>query len=123
MEVDTSSITHEENVTEKFQNKLSFVKKFPVDVPVFITYSYPNHGDVDMLIIPEYYINDEFRCTILAVDAPLIPDKLTPTKEARETVGIHVEHIVAWRSWKREEAFLNFGNGYITERYLNMILN
>jgi hypothetical protein len=111
------------NDTVTFFNNISFVKKFPIDTPVYVTCSYPNHGDVRMLVIPHYYHNEAFRCEILAVDLPLLPPGYVSCLEDRGEININVCLITSWKLWSPEDGFLNFGNGYITETYLNMVLN
>jgi len=111
------------NDTVTFFNNISFIRKFPLEIPVYVTCSYPNHGDVQILVVPHYCHYYTFRCTILAVDLPLLPSRYTPSIEDHGDINIDVCHIKKWKLWSKEDGFLNFGNGYITEQYLNMILN
>lgn len=111
------------NDTVTFFNTISFIKKFPMDTPVYVTCSYQNHGDVRMLVIPRYYHDEAFRCEILAVDLPLLPPKYFSSSEGYGEININVGEIKSWKLWSDEDGFLNFGNGYITERYLDMLFN
>ena len=105
-----------------FFNSISFIKKFPIDIPVFITCTYQNHGDVEMLVIPRYYHINAFRCKILAMSLPLIPNKYVSHSEINREISISIDVIKSWKAMENK-SFLNFGNGFITEDYLEMVLN
>lgn len=117
------TINSEKDSTIRLLSVINFVKTFPTDIPVYITCTYPNHGDVRMLLIPQYYQTGFFRCEILAVDAPLLPKGYRPTNGDWDKIDIDIQKIKCWKPWKHEDAFLNFGNGYITDRYLKMLFN
>ena len=110
-------------VTQTFIERVRFVREFPKNVPVYITCAFPNHGEVDMLVIPQYYHAGTFRCSVLAINAPLIPKGYCPSWSCYEEVPINIELIKSWGLWRKSDGFLTFGNGYITDRYLNMIFN
>jgi|WetSurMetagenome_2_1015567.scaffolds.fasta_scaffold692895_2 hypothetical protein len=110
------------NTSELFQIKISFIKSFPKDKPVYILCSYPNHGTVDMLVIPEYYSFEKLNCTLLAINPPFIPDNHAP-KGSWDTITLSIEQIIAWNLWNRKDALNNFETGCITEKYLSILLN
>jgi hypothetical protein len=118
-----TEVPKKSNTSEHFLSTIYFVKNFPKNVPVYLTCSYPKHGDVEMLVTPIYYHINAFRCTILAVSNPLIPQGYTTRSESTNCVDINVESIKSWRLWDYRDNFLNFGSGYVSEEYLKMILN
>lgn len=119
----TTNIKTDEGSFLQFFSVLSFIKNFPMNTPIFLTCSYPNHGDVRMLVTPRYYHNSCLRCQILAVSFPLIPKGYTSKSETHSEIDINIYQIISWEKWEKKKGFLNFGTGYITERYLEMAIS
>ena len=97
----------------------------PHDAGLFVlgrAYNFLYHGEVKLLVIPEFYWMQSLKCSILAVDVHDIPRKNLSYRERSKYVLLDIDHILKWSIWKRSDSFLNFGNGYITQRYLDMIL-
>jgi hypothetical protein len=106
-----------------FFNTVRRIKTIPTNTPIYLTCSYPNQDDVEMLVIPQYYSNGFFHCTVLAVGSRTPPVKYAPEKGQVDEQLIRVEQIIKWKPWRKEDNFLHFGRGYVSEKYISMLLN
>lgn len=83
---------------------ISFIKSFPINVPVFITCSYPNFGDVRMLVIPEYYHSHAFKCSVLIIYPPYTPEGLFSITEKQKEICIDIDTIKSYKPMHLEKS-------------------
>jgi hypothetical protein len=95
-----------DNKPQQLVSITSFVKKFPIGTPVYIVYSFSGHGDVEMLVIPQYYNTGSFYCDILAVNYPLIPKGYMLQQQYHTSISIDKNNIKRWSLWNKKKAFL-----------------
>lgn len=89
-------MTTKNNPPNQFLKTIFFVKSFPKNVPVFVTCSFPNHGDVRMLVVPEYYHNHAFRCTVLIIYPPYTPQGYFSSTEKLNEISIIIDMIKSY---------------------------
>lgn len=95
---------HKNTPPNQLLKRISFVKSFPKNVPVFILCSFPNYADVRMLVIHEYYHNNSFRCTILIIYPPYIPQGYYSSTEKLKEISINVDIIKDWKLMHLEKS-------------------
>lgn len=97
-------MTTKNNPPNQLLKTIYFVKSFPVNVPVFIICSFPNYADVKMLVVPEYYHNHAFRCSILIIYPPYIPNGHFSNNEKQKEISIDIDTIKSWRLMHLEKS-------------------
>lgn len=117
-----SDITkYKESNFDKLIVTIKLIKSIPTNVPVFFECKCLSTFIVtNVLVIPEYFSNEYFCCILLAADDPDLCRNSSLTKTKNENIVININSILSWEPLG-DKSFLNFGKGFITQRYLNMV--